>query len=221
MTEFISNLIGNNYVATLLMSFIPLIELKGGIVFGWDLMFPLWAFLLAFAGSSFVFFPVFFLLKPLLNGLKKIKGFNKLVLKVEGYFEQKANESMKKQNGKKHLSATAKKMLAVFVFIGIPLPMTGIWAGTAIAVFLGLKFKEAILPALAGNLVAGGLICGLSALCNLIGVNLDYVLYGLFGLAVILSVVIIVKVITQKTSTDEQNIQQNSSEVANESEVKE
>ena len=36
MTEFISNLIGNDHVATLIMSFLPLIELKGGIVFGWN-----------------------------------------------------------------------------------------------------------------------------------------------------------------------------------------
>ena len=33
MTDFILNLVGNNYVATIVMSFMPMIELKGGIVF--------------------------------------------------------------------------------------------------------------------------------------------------------------------------------------------
>ncbi len=201
MTEFISNLIGNDYIATLLMSFIPLIELKGGIVFAWDLMFPLWAFLLAYAGSTLVFFPIFFLLRPVLNWLKKIKGFSKFASKVEGYFEQKAEETMTKQEGKKGLSPTMKKMLGVFIFVAIPLPMTGVWTGTAIAVFLGLKFKEAVGPVVIGNLIAGGLICALSALCNVIGVKLDYVLYGLFALAVIFLVVLVVKLSKQKTAT--------------------
>ena len=49
-------------------------------------------------------------------------------------------------------------MLGVFVFIAIPLPMTGVWTGTAIAVFLGLKFRQVILPVLGGNLVAGLII---------------------------------------------------------------
>ena len=33
MTEFIRQLVGNDILATIFMSFIPLIELKGGIVF--------------------------------------------------------------------------------------------------------------------------------------------------------------------------------------------
>lgn len=33
MVEFIQNLIGNDLWATIIMSFVPLIELKGGIVF--------------------------------------------------------------------------------------------------------------------------------------------------------------------------------------------
>ena len=34
MVELISGLIGNKYLATMILSFIPLIELKGAIVFG-------------------------------------------------------------------------------------------------------------------------------------------------------------------------------------------
>ncbi len=203
MTQFISNLIGNDYVATLIMSFIPLIELKGGIVFAWDLMYPLWAFLLAYAGSTLVFFPIFFLLKPILNALKKVKFFNKFANKVESYFQSKADETLKKQDGKKRMSPTMKKMLGVFIFVAIPLPMTGVWTGTAIAVFLGLKFKEAVGPILVGNLIAGGLICALSMLCNLIGVKLDYVLYALLALALIFLIVLIIKLLKQKPKTQE------------------
>ena len=201
MKEFVSNLIGNDYLSTVIMSLIPLIELKGGIVFAWDKIGPILAFLLAYIGSTLVFIPIYFLLVPILNLLKKIKFFNKFALKVENYFKSKADKSLaeqeKKQGGKK-LSEKLIKQLGVFIFVAIPLPMTGIWTGTAIAVFLGLSFKQTAFPVIIGNLIAGLLICGLSALCVFIGISLDLVLYILFALALVLLVVFIIKVATKK-----------------------
>ncbi len=202
MVEFIQELIKNDLLATMIMSFVPLIELKGGIVFATGAGFNIWqAFGMAYLGSTVVFFPIFFLLVPILNWLKKIKFFNKFALKVEGYFNEKARQTLeerqKKQKGKVY-SETFIKQLGVFIFVAIPLPMTGVWTGTAIAVFLGLKFKDAVLPVVIGNAVAGGLICALSALCVLIGISLDLVLYVLFALAFIFLVFFIIKVCIKK-----------------------
>ncbi len=206
MVEFISNLIGDDKIATLVMSLIPMIELKGGIVFargaGIDFLMSL---LLAYVGSTIVFIPIYFLLRPILNLMKRIKWFNKLALKVEGYFQKKADETLDKQSekqgkGKKAMSETLLKQLGVFIFVAIPLPLTGVWTGTAIAVFLNLKFKDMILPVAIGNLVAGVIISGLSALFIAVWdiKALDYVLYGLFALAIILLTITIIKVSRQK-----------------------
>lgn len=204
MVNFIQNLIGNDVLATVIMSFVPLIELKGGIVFargaGLDLIT---SFLLAYVGSTLVFFPIYFLLRPILELMKKIKWFKTLAEKVENYFAKKAQQAIDKQSDKgsnKTRSALFLKQMGVFVFVAIPLPMTGIWTGTAIAVFLGLKFKEAILPAVLGNFVAGALISILAQICLTffeIAV-LDYVLYVLFALALVLLVVFIIKVMLSK-----------------------
>ena len=150
MTAFISNLVGNDYLATLIMSFIPLIELKGGIIFarGAGLGF-LYSFLLAYAGSTLVFIPVFFLLQPILNLLKKIRWFKRAAEKVEGYVKTRAENAVNKRNkksGDEESGAADKterkiKLLAVFIFVAIPLPMTGVWTGTAVAVFLDLKTR--------------------------------------------------------------------------------
>ena len=162
MTQFISSLIGNSQLATVVMSLFPLIELKGSIVYarGAGLDF-FTAFFLAYFGSTIVFFLIYFLLKPILALLKKIKLFSKLAEKIESYFEQKANEQLKAQqekDKKSKVSQTFFKQLGVFIFVAIPLPMTGVWTGTAVAVFLNLKFKDAILPVVIGNFVAGLLI---------------------------------------------------------------
>ena len=204
MTEFFSNLIGNEYLATIIMSLFPLIELKGGIVFAQSAgIYWLTSFLLAYVGSTVIFVAIYFLLKPILNLLKKVKCFNIFALKIEGFFEKKANETLEEREGKskKIKSKNLLKILGVFIFVAIPLPMTGVWTGTAIAVFLGLKFNETILPIIIGNFVAGVLILLLSLLCSAIGISLDLVLYLLFALAIVLLVVTIIKISSTKVNT--------------------
>ena len=200
MVEFLRNAIGNDVWATLIMSFVPLIELKGGIVFARGAGFGfLEALGLSYAGSTLVFIPIFFLLVPVLKLLKKIKFVNGFACKIENYFSDKAAETLKKETEKKRKrvrSETFYKTLGVFIFVAIPLPMTGVWTGTAIAVFLGLKFREAVLPVAAGNLVAGLIISALAEFCLRVWElkALDYILYALFALALILLVFTIVKI---------------------------
>lgn len=202
LTQAISNLFnGNVILATIVMSLIPLIELKGGIVFARAGGLDFWAsFFLAYVGSTLVFIPIFFLLKPILSLLKKWKPLNGFALAIENYFQEKANqtENNSKDKNVKVTNATRLKQLGVFIFVAIPLPMTGVWTGTAIAVFLGLKFKNVILPIVIGNLVAGLLVSAISALCVLIGISLDIVLWCLFALAIIILVITIIKVLKHK-----------------------
>ena len=206
MTEIIRNLIGSDLWATLIMSIFPLIELKGGIVFargaGFDFLTALG---LAYLGSTLVFIPIYFLLRPILNLMKKIKWFNKLALKVEDYFDDKARAAVQKGQSKgdgKNRENFYKK-LGVFIFVAIPLPMTGVWTGTAIAVFLNLKFKDAVLPVVIGNAVAGIIISLLAALCIALWniAVLDYILYVLLALALILLAVVIIKIAKRKPKT--------------------
>ncbi len=191
--EKVNNLIGDPALTAMLVSLVPLIELKGAILFarasGLGFFSALGA---SYLGSTIVAIPIFFLLVPVLNLLKKIKWFNRFACKVEEYFKRKA-ESVKNKKGK--LGETGIKMLGVFIFIAIPLPMTGVWTGTAIAVFLGLKFKEILLPVLGGNLVAGLII---SVLAELFLPYVDIILYILFALVVVMLVVFIVKVALTK-----------------------
>ncbi|MGB3943237.1 MAG: small multi-drug export protein [Methanothrix sp.] len=49
-------------------------------------------------------------------------------------------------------------LLALIVFVSLPLPVTGAWTGSAIAFIFGLKFREAF-PAIAiGVLIAGAVV---------------------------------------------------------------
>jgi len=191
--DSVNDLIGNPALTAMLVALVPLIELKGAILFarasGLGFLAALGA---SYLGSTVVAVPIFFLLRPILNLLKKVKWFNRFACKVEEYFRKKAEE-VKNRKGK--LSESGIKQLGVFIFIAIPLPMTGVWTGTAIAVFLGLKFKEIILPVLGGNLVAGLII---SLLAELFLPYVDIILYVLFALVVVMLIVFIVKIALTK-----------------------
>ena len=214
MVEFISNLIGNARLATVIMSIVPLIELKGGIIFARGAGLNLFeSFSLSYLGSTLAFIPVFFLLVPILNLLKKIKWFSSFANKIELYFKDKSADALIKaqKSGKKARSEKFYKLLGTFIFVAIPLPMTGVWTGTAVAVFLGLKFKDATLPVIIGNFVAGAIISLLAAI--IIALSPDFftaekilngVLYGLFALAIVLLAVVIVKISRKKKSTAEE-----------------
>ena len=204
---WIANLVGNNALATTIMSVIPLIELKGGIIFARSFFGFFAALGLAYLGSTLVFFPVYFLLKPILNGLKKTKFFNKVAIKLENFFTKRASKAKvkAKESNKKAKSEKLLKQLSVFIFVAIPLPMTGVWTGTAIAVFLGLSFKDAILPVVLGNLVAGTIISLLAQLfISIWSIKiLDYVLWTLFAIAVIVLVITIINLFKNKKKREE------------------
>jgi hypothetical protein len=122
---------------------------------------------------------------------------------------EKANETLQKHaedEKKKSLSETFLKQMGVFIFVAIPLPMTGIWTGTAIAVFLGLTFKQAVLPAVLGNFVAGLFISLLAEVCLQFWTIevLDYILYALFAIAVVLSIFVLVKIVKKKTADNQE-----------------
>lgn len=210
MVEFVSGLIKNRYLATLLVSFLPMIELKGGIIFSRGLgLGLLTAFAVAYLGSTLAFILVYFLLKPVFALLKKIKWFKSFIEKIENYIEDKAKETVSKQQQNQNSKARSEnfiKQLSVFIFVAIPLPMTGVWMGTAIAVFLGLKFSQCILPIALGNLVAGTIITLLAEICIIFWSIevLDYILYALLGLALILLVLVIIKLVHQKPNKEKE-----------------
>ena len=84
--------------------------------------------------------------------------------------------------------------------MAVPLPVTGVWTGTAIAVFLGFKFKEAVFSLAIGNLIAGAII---TLLTYFFKDYVDYIILGLAVLAVVMLVFFIVKVIISKPENND------------------
>lgn len=203
--KFLLSVFGNEYLATLLISMFPLIELKGAIPIGTGLFgLGLWqTALTAYLGSTIVCIFEFFLLIPVFDLLKKIGFVRKIVEKIEGIFARKARDIADKTQGSAERQAKRIMIRSLFAFVAVPFPVTGVWTGTAIAVFLGLKFRESVLPIAAGNLIAGGIITLLTFLLGEKYTNL--LIYALFAIALIMLVVFIVKVVKSQPIADGEN----------------
>ena len=200
--ECLVELLGSPYLAVIFVSMVPLIELKGAIPVGMTEAFGLSLLetaAMAYIGSTVICVLVFFLLKPIFALLKKIKIFNLIVRKMEGLFIHKAEEIAAKSNGSVEKEAKKIMIIALLIFVAVPFPVTGVWTGTAVAVFLGLKFKEAILPLVLGNLIAGSII---TLLTFLFAAYVDIIVYALFALAIVMLGFTIYKIAKSKQSEE-------------------
>ena len=147
------------YVITLIISMIPVIELRGAIpiaVFTLHLTY-IEAFALGVIGNCI---PIYFIVKfirPLFDFFGRFKFFKKII----DFATNKANKKI--QENKTLQTFT---FLGLYLFVAIPLPVTGAWTGSLIANFLDLPPKKAFWPLSLGVLTAGIIILALTAAAN-------------------------------------------------------
>lgn len=137
------------YILVFLVSMVPFIELRGAIVMGitmFDLpKIPL--YIICVIGNMLPVPIIFFFARKVL-----IWGKDK---KYIGKFFTWCYE--KGEKGGKKLQEKAGKglYLALFLFVGIPVPGTGAWTGTLAASFLDMNFKKSVVAVMLGVIFAG------------------------------------------------------------------
>ena len=144
-----------NYIIIFLISMVPLVELRGALIYSQAIGMPLLASYIICVIGNMLPVPIIYLFarKVLIWGKDK---------KQIGKFFTFCIE--KGEKGGKKLQETAGKGLfvALFLFVGIPLPGTGAWTGTLAASFLDMDFKSSVIAVMGGVLLAG-IIMGLGS----------------------------------------------------------
>lgn len=194
IVNFFRDLFGNDYLTTFFIALLPIVELRGAVPVAFTMGLSWWqAFGLAYIGSSIVAPILLLLLKPVLELLKKVKFFNRFATAIESMFQDKA-KSIAEKAGKSDSARKEEwiKILGVFTFVALPIPLTGVWTGTAVAVFLGVKFWKALGAILLGNFTAGVIMTLLSVFCSK---YLDTILMVFFILVILLLALFIAKVV--------------------------
>jgi len=137
-----------NILKVILLSMVPLVEQRGAIPLG-IIGYHLNPFLVFFASLLGSFLPapiIYFSFNKIFDFMKKFKQLDWFTKFVEN----------KVQKGSKQLEKY--KEVGLITFVGIPLPTTGLWTGTAIAAFMGLDFKKSMWCVFLGGVVSAVII---------------------------------------------------------------
>ena len=132
-----------NIIYVFLISMVPLIELRGGIIAGAGLGLP-WSvnFIACVIGSMIPVPFILLFIRQILSWMKNVPKIQKVAIFVEN----------KAEKNKDKVARYATWGLALFV--GIPLPGTGAWTGALVAAMLEMRMKHALLSIFVGVLLA-------------------------------------------------------------------
>ena len=138
----------NPLLEGMLLSLLPVAELRGGIPYAVALgINPIAAFIFCTLANILVT-PICFLF---------LETLNKLLLKMRWYkkFFDFYIKSIRKRKAKVEKLYETYGMIALTIFVAIPLPLTGAWTGSLIAWLLGLKKSRSFLAISLGVIIAG------------------------------------------------------------------
>ena len=148
--DILQNIWSSKELWTIVYSAIPVTELRATIPLAitvWHVK-PLTAFILAVIGNSL---PI----------LVIILGLNKIVQLAERYskFWTRVIEAVFRRTRRKTSQQFEKYgLLALCLFVAVPLPMTGAWTGAIAAWLFGVPARKAFWPIFAGVIIAGVIV---------------------------------------------------------------
>lgn len=133
----------SNEVLVFIISMVPILELRGGLIAARLFDIPyLKAALICFVGNLVPVPFILLFITPIFTWLKKTKLLRPLVEKLE-------NRAMSKKD-----KVEKYEFWGLVLFVGIPLPGTGAWTGGLIASMLGIPFKKAFPAVVLGMALA-------------------------------------------------------------------
>ena len=145
-----------HYLIIFLVSMVPIIELRGAMVYAVGYEMPyIPALITCVVGNMLpVPFIYFFARKFLIWGARQ-----RYIGKICTFFLEKGERA-----GQKLVKATGRGglFLALLLFVGIPLPGTGAWTGTLGASFLNMGFKSTVVAVSLGVILAGIIMAAVS-----------------------------------------------------------
>ncbi len=134
-------------LVTFIVSLLPILECRGGIIVGRLLGLPLLSTIVISVVGNVLPIPfILMFINKIFKWLKPTKLFGPMVCKLE---EKALKKSTALENG---------EFWGLALFVGVPLPGTGAWTGALIVSLLGIKIKKASIAILIGVAMATTII---------------------------------------------------------------
>lgn len=149
-------------LTTVFLSMVPTFEGRYAVVTAIGMGLPvIFSYFLAFLCSSLPVPFILLLLRPVLDWFYTlpIKPVRKFAEWLEKRSERKRAKMHTKKSGfmgwlSEHLSAETMELVALYIFVALPLPGTGVWTGSAIATLFEMPRGKSAAVILLGNATA-------------------------------------------------------------------
>ena len=150
--SWLNNEIPGKLVFTMLVSMLPVVELRGGIPFGAGIGLPLpLAIIAAVAGNML---PVPFLI---LFTRRVFLWLRQHIPALEGFVEK-----LEKRAHEKKDIIVRYKFWGLLLLVAIPLPGTGAWTGALVAAVMDLRIKISLPAIFFGVLIAAAIVAAIT-----------------------------------------------------------
>lgn len=149
LVNFFVNLFGgiSKEVVVFIISLMPILELRGGLIAATLLKIPYFkALFICIIGNLLPIPFVLLFLEMIFNLMEKWKPTKKVV----SWLHKKGNS--------KRGQIDKYGYLGLVLFVGIPLPGTGAWTGSLVAILLGLDKKKSFICIIIGVLLAAAIM---------------------------------------------------------------
>jgi uncharacterized membrane protein len=149
----------NNLILAIILSFLPISELRGGLPIAVkyaldnNLSLSLIFFVIVLVNILAIFF-AFFFMDYLHNHFMKLSAYRRFFTKYMKRIE-KSGKKVEKRMG-------FIGYFALMLFVSIPFPTTGAWTGSVIAWFLKLDRKKSLIAISSGVVLAGLIVLSIS-----------------------------------------------------------
>ena len=144
-----------DYVLIFFVSMVPIVELRGAIPISQGMNLNMLASYIVCIIGNMVPVPFIYLFARKLLEWGQDK---KVIGRPCRFFLTKGNAAGEKLQSK----AGRSVFVALFIFVGIPLPGTGAWTGTLAASLINMKFKDTVIAVMCGVLLAGLIMMAIS-----------------------------------------------------------
>ena len=146
LVKFFSEIIPAE-LTVFLLSMMPIIELRGGIVAAKLLNIELLpAMIICFIGTILPTPFILLFIRKIFDWMRNTR-FVKLVNRLE-------------EQGKSKFAQIEKyETFGLLIFVAIPLPGTGAWTGSLVAALMKMPFKNAMISVVGGTLIADIIMC--------------------------------------------------------------
>tara|TARA_Y100000996_G_scaffold168964_1_gene131358 strand:- start:3237 stop:3737 length:501 start_codon:yes stop_codon:yes gene_type:complete len=148
MVENYISLISSNELKVFILSMLPIAELRFSIPYGYFILeMPIFkTAILSIIGNILIGYLIIIAIGPIMSNIRKIYLFKKVINRIFSITRRKGARIDK------------LKFFGLLLFVGIPMPFTGVWTGSLAAYLFGLNTFKSILTIIGGVLLSSSIV---------------------------------------------------------------